>query len=1174
MKYRTHLFFLLFTLLILSSTVHADLSTPLVAYFYNDCTTDEYSTYDLTTSGSPTTSATVKVGTNSCDFEFSTSDYVYNNAVANLDFADGDHSICTWIKPESDSAYFVFTLANTGSATPYHILYSNDATDILTDFLNQGGVGSNTVAGPDLTGDTAWHHVCAVSSSTGCSNLTVDATNYGQDCSPALSLADADQVFQISANNGANYWDGLMNQFLIYNYKLTMTEIAQLYNSGNGYDPLASAGSLTLNTSLINNTNSTSNPFTFTINGSVVDTTDIWNVSFYVNGSLQTTVVNTALNNTNIQFNYSDGNGAYLFNVTAINNESIVDSFTRNVFIDTIQPKIQIISGLTNNTVITKTDGANFKINYSDTNLEAINFTIYRLLSNGSIDIKMNNTFVQSITTGEYIYNFTDSFLNSNWLNARDYAVVLSAWDGHTDNNLRFTPYVDFNNVLHYGGLSFYCDDTAIMSYEKTTDSIKPKISFNTPRRKQACYYETTGEFNKVKRQNGNYPIWYVDIANRFWIDEKDGNFESNLVSPTKLKITLNFDTNRDYWLSESFGDLNFNTLTYYFTVDSFTTYYANKINISDTLISGTSWQLVSNTSFNLTATRDLFYKLFLNSEKLLGADSHTLSINVTLDGTQLQSKVLRTMNSAGQIGVSGIIGNFSAGLGSHNLAVYFKETGSGNIQLSNIDFVLLNFRTQNNESICTPIVINDDTTFSSTSFVPVLNFSTDNTYPAETYLEYQISINTTGTDTVDLFLQDTDDFENGTLIRRYMSSASSVGSVYNTFIDAGLNANKNYSIFAKSTNGETIGLNGQLNGLCLRTINNTKINYFQGINTSVPNTFNAGRHVLTSNQITLKNGTSLLLSASTVLQSTTGLQTPTINVSRVGGTCSLVKDRTLSSNNDIGNAFLTCTPNSFSVGDSPTFEFAVEVPTGESLTEISDVVNAFEIVALDLTTLNIAPVISFSSDLGAITVGTDASLTVTGTDLNGDSINLNISWYVNGVLKTTDNATISAGGSHEFTLNSGNYVAGQFVNATITSDDGTDVGNILYSATQEVQSATTTTDLLLASINATLSELNTTQNESKGDFTMLWIIIAVIFFLIAGLFTRMWALWSVSGVFVMLGGLKMGQIFVTNGQAFYQATTYIFLILGGLMIFGGMVLQLFIKQLLGKGDEFYNLKY
>ena len=38
---------------------------------------------------------------------------------------------------------------------------------------------------------------------------------------------------------------------------------------------------------------------------------------------------------------------------------------------------------------------------------------------------------------------------------------------------------------------------------------------------------------------------------------------------------------------------------------------------------------------------------------------------------------------------------------------------------------------------------------------------------------------------------------------------------------------NKNYSVFAKSTNGETIGLDGQLNGLCLRTINNTKINIY-----------------------------------------------------------------------------------------------------------------------------------------------------------------------------------------------------------------------------------------------------------------------------------------------------------------------------------------------------------
>lgn len=399
-----------------------------------------------------------------------------------------------------------------------------------------------------------------------------------------------------------------VDKFVIYSRPLTPEEINQNYNNGQpltfdqrtGESPL-----LTVLTSLTTGSY-TDNPLVFWYNGTVTNTSDIFDCVLYLNDSLQEnqTSVNVSLNQ-NFTLNTTGWETGYDMNISCTNDDASDSVLVTDVQIDTIQPDID--NAFTDNRSYFRgiDPDINVTVNYSDTNLYAINFSIFRLntTGNASIDV-MNNTFVEGIIDSLYTVNYSAPL--SNYTTGR-FWILLEAWDSHTANELKSKAKIKDNN-LEYRSASFYCDDTKIMDYVEEIDRIKPKVKFKTKKTEQVCYYEVPG-LQAVEASP--YPNHYVSLDAGIWIDEYAAQVDQ--VSSNKIKLTFSDAAPFDEITTDSIGDLNYLNVSYYFNVSESFILYA------------------VDTFTNTTITN--FSILILNGSDIL-ENTSTISGNITTNIT------------------------------------------------------------------------------------------------------------------------------------------------------------------------------------------------------------------------------------------------------------------------------------------------------------------------------------------------------------------------------------------------------------------------------------------------------------------------------------------------------------------------------------------------------------
>ena len=237
------------------------------------------------------------------------------------------------------------------------------------------------------------------------------------------------------------------------------------------------------------------------------------------------------------------------------------------------------------------------------------------------------------------------------------------------------------------------------------------------------------------------------------------------------------------------------------------------------------------------------------------------------------------------------------------------------------------------------------------------------------------------------------------------------------TFIDVEEDGELNYSIMSKQTDaGDTVEVNGSLIDLDMIDSNNNTIMNFQN-SSSLTNltedlTLTAGTHLLVTNDILNVEGDSVFLSMTTTFMSTSGSQTPTyfINSTQLPESdCRSDKERYLSSNTDIGNAFIYFICSNATVNTTYTFNLYVIVEIGETLVQMDESFNGFIVTSFDITEGNLPPIPnSITNPLNNSNIsGSDIITWLTFTDPNGDAVTYNVT--LNNI-DGTHNTTIEDG--------------------------------------------------------------------------------------------------------------------------------------------------------------------
>lgn len=218
------------------ASLGADLS--ICACTTSDVTEDVHNSHVLTNNASVTT-ATGKQGTAS---QLTGGSSQYLSIADHADFSPtSDCSIACWVYRDSAISTYT-TLASKDDGDPnrsyafgfrdssgdqYHMMQSELGTNVTT---------NNRAVAAGITFSTAtWYHiVLAYDASSGTVACYRDGTLDATMTSTSTFIFDSTAAFEIGRENGGSYWDGRLNQVLLYKKTLNATDATKLSNSGTG----------------------------------------------------------------------------------------------------------------------------------------------------------------------------------------------------------------------------------------------------------------------------------------------------------------------------------------------------------------------------------------------------------------------------------------------------------------------------------------------------------------------------------------------------------------------------------------------------------------------------------------------------------------------------------------------------------------------------------------------------------------------------------------------------------------------------------------------------------------------------------------------------------------------------------------------------------------------------
>lgn len=315
-----------------------------------------------------------KVGTGAFEFD-GIDDYVllpnsFDSALTN------DFTMNAWVKINSEATSDTFQVITDFRGERNLIISYVEATNTLeARFI--GGTDITLKSDPISLGQ--WYFLTIQKNgSTG--NLYLDSSlNDSNSVSNPSASATSTRIGLNPSGNGA--LDGYIDEWSFYNRTLSQAEIAELYNSGNGFNPYTtSATGITFNSPT---NNQWLNDTNFTLDVSFSQTI---NSNYSLNGGTNTTL-GTNVNNATVNLS---GIPNIFNNISVYTSDNQSNSITFGI--DTIGPNISIIGNLTQN---------NFEVDFS---------TIFAINDNfsGVASCTLNATYLENVTNASQY----DQFLN------------------------------------------------------------------------------------------------------------------------------------------------------------------------------------------------------------------------------------------------------------------------------------------------------------------------------------------------------------------------------------------------------------------------------------------------------------------------------------------------------------------------------------------------------------------------------------------------------------------------------------------------------------------------------------------------------------------------------------------------------------------------------------------
>lgn len=420
----------------------------LVSYYnFNDIT----KLYDLTTNntkwGTPMNSPTLVTGILGNAYNFSNSADSYVNLTGNLSSKSNIHTMSFWVNSyDSGSAIqYMFDSRSYGTTNGSTLIWDNGSAIGSIGYYNGYGGASGFVSLQSTPSINAWHHlVFIINATTNNVSLWVDGV-YNNSASPTNISNITDFVVIGGSYAGDTNFNGSIDEFGIWNRSLSQAEITELYNGGYGLGYT----NIELE-SPVNYYNSTTLTNYFT--ASMINSSEIKNVSLVINGSVVSTNTSKLNGSYNISYTlnhsyyswsiraYDSGNnaynsetryitvGAYKVNNVSYDNTTLsgsTETFTINTTYDTnLYNSINIIMNYNN---------TNYTMTTSDTGSTVV---FSKTIAVPIVTADINKTFyffvVLSNSTNTYYYN-TSSY------NQTVKSIAVDSCSSYTNVLLNFT---------------------------------------------------------------------------------------------------------------------------------------------------------------------------------------------------------------------------------------------------------------------------------------------------------------------------------------------------------------------------------------------------------------------------------------------------------------------------------------------------------------------------------------------------------------------------------------------------------------------------------------------------------------------------------------------------------------------------------------------------------------
>jgi len=489
-------------------------------------------------------------------------DYINFGDVFEFD-SDDAFSVSLWFNTSTGDGSLFGKMASSGNYEGYEILVSGDG-DIevyLTASWTSDSLRKEATGFGDLRDGTLRHLVITYDGSTDASGLKIyingtEETTYStmSDTLTGSMLTDYDA--NLGARDSTNsYFEGMIDEVVIFNRTLNQTDIDNLYNGGDppGYADEGAVDNypnITLNSPSSANYSSSQD---LTINLTAWDNVNLSDVKLYVNDALNQTNA-SGLNNTDYLFDIGLNDGDYrIYGKATDNSSQETNSDEIRIVIDSLAPNVTAIN-ITNKTTSSLPYNLTWVLNASDLYLDKCYYNTSEEASQVLVTCNstINATFANGgIKTVQYCANdtFSNEYCNSENFTLRD--IVLNpiyldeVIEGqNTSFKLNLSSYdIDiFNGTFYYNGVAY-----------NTTDSNNGTIG---------TLYNDLLAPNVTETTTFNF-YWSYNFNG---VDYNTSTYEQNVTLLTPLQFSascddkaLRFDIQDEQNLTNIYGDIEYN---------------------------------------------------------------------------------------------------------------------------------------------------------------------------------------------------------------------------------------------------------------------------------------------------------------------------------------------------------------------------------------------------------------------------------------------------------------------------------------------------------------------------------------------------------------------------------------------------------------------------------------